>query len=254
MAVSRALVERDPDDLAARERFAMPVTPEELRRLDLRESVRGYHRREVDALCERAAQTIESLQKRQRELAERLERETARRGAREVDDDLIRRTLIRAQRVADTAVAEAEAQASTLVRDAEARAEALVNEAEATARRVAESERRRAEAEVAELCGARDALTAQVDTLERFAAEYRERIRATVEAELERIGVPLTDLNPPARPPQLGVGVPGAPVPAVDPEDVPTPEIAAIPPDDADSTVGSSPSTALELATDRGVP
>ena len=53
-----------------------------------------------------------------------------------------------------------------------------MSEAETTARRIAESERRRLEAEIAQLGATRDALIADVDALERFADEYRDRIRS----------------------------------------------------------------------------
>ena len=74
------------------------------------------------------------------------------------DSDVIQRTLILAQKAADEAVADAQAKSAQLMSESEAKARRLVSEAESTARRIAESERRRIEAEIAQLGTTRDAL------------------------------------------------------------------------------------------------
>jgi DivIVA domain-containing protein len=195
------------------------ITPQELRNIEIRESFRGYHRGQVDSFCERAAETIERLQRQRSVLEERVgggldlqsgsvrlvnpAAKTALRPESEMarDADVIQRTLILAQRAADEAVTEAEARARALTRDAETKARALVTEAESAARRLADGERRRVEAEVIELGAAREALLADLDLLQRFAADYRERIREVIEAELERLGVAaLADVQPPPAP------------------------------------------------------
>ena len=156
---------------------AMDVTPQELRDIEIRESFRGYHRDDVDELLERAAATIEHLEHQIRILQERLAsgprrparvrpapaprrpgtRAGSRTGAAPVpvprgpDGDVIQRTLILAQRAADEAVAEAQARAAQVTGEAEAKAQAMVAEAESTARRIAETERRRIETEIAQL-------------------------------------------------------------------------------------------------------
>ena len=183
------------------------VTPAELRNVSLRESFRGYHRTDVDSLCERAAETIERLL-RQRDLLEEQVRsqvsQVARNGlrtqprvaappeappapetARELD--LIQRTLLLAQRAADEVLAEAQAEAVSVTGDAEATARAVVADAEAAARRLADGERRRIEAEVIELSTRRDELTLDVECLERFSTEYRESIRRAIETEIARL-------------------------------------------------------------------
>jgi hypothetical protein len=124
---------------------------------------------------------------------------------------MLQRTLLLAQRAADEAVSDAQAQARQLVEESEARAQAMVSEAESTARRIAESERRRLEDEIGELSRRRDVLAANADALEQYVAGYRERVRAAIEADLDsisrdRIDAPsprpeLQDVElPPARP------------------------------------------------------
>jgi DivIVA domain-containing protein len=193
------------------------ITPDELRNVEIRESFRGYHRSEVDALCERAAETIERLLRQRALLEERLESslesrraeggrapqaatyEVSPETAREID--VIQRTLAMAQRAADETLADAEARALALTGEAEARAQALVSDAESEARRIADVEQRRVAAELAELGSRRDVLSADVGMLERFATDYRERIRIAIDAELERLDVSaVAAVEPPPAP------------------------------------------------------
>jgi len=235
----------------------MDVTPQELRDIDIRESFRGYHRDEVDELLERAAGTIEHLEHQIRILQERLASGPAPQRAPQPapqpqqqapapapapapvvtpvpvpDSDVIQRTLILAQKAADEAVAEAQAKAAQLTSESEAKAAALVTEAESTARRIAESERRRIEAEIAQLGATRDALVEDVDALERFSAEYRDRIRLAIEAELLHLSASSTTSEPPPpRPPLQTEGMTfassapaaGAAAPASAPAPAPAP-------------------------------
>lgn len=221
----------------------MDVTPQELRDVEIREAFRGYHRDDVDELLERAAATIEHLEHQIRILQERLASSSARAGAPAatpapmpaptpapapemtpaVGGDVIQRTLILAQRAADEALAEAQARAHQLTSEAESRSHAMVSEAETTARRIAETERRRIEAEISQLGSTRDALTADVDALVRFATDYRSRVRRAIEAELEHLTQTTGDaITAPVRPVLRTEGLTFDPTPA----EVPAPPMA----------------------------
>ena len=178
---------------------SMDVTPQELRDVEIREAWRGYHRDDVDELLERAAATIEHLQDEVRQEKLRAAQAPTPPPARtpavtpppvperrpSVDTDVIQRTLVLAQKAADEAVAEARSRAQQMLTESEAKAQALVSEAEANARRIADTERRRLEEEIGQLTSARDTLNADVDALERFETEYKERLREAIRAELE---------------------------------------------------------------------
>jgi DivIVA domain-containing protein len=189
---------------------SMDVTPQELRDIEIREAWRGYHRDDVDELLERAAATIEHLEEENRELKARLAQGAgapapapvpapvrtpvapapapAPAPVRGADTDVIQRTLVLAQKAADEAVAEARAKAQQMLSESESKAQSLVAEAEASARRIAETERKKLEEEIAQLSASRDTLSADVDALERFEREYRERLRSAIAAELELLG------------------------------------------------------------------
>jgi DivIVA domain-containing protein len=199
---------------------SMDVSPQELRDIEIREAWRGYHRDDVDELLERAAATIEHLEAENQQLRARVAQgggqgrapmpapapapivaapapptpapvpapAPAAAPARTADTDVIQRTLLLAQKAADEAVADARAQAQRIVGDAEAHSKQLVNRAEARAAEIAEVERRKLEEDIDRLQNARDTLNADVDALERFEQEYRERLRRAIGAELDLLG------------------------------------------------------------------
>ena len=204
----------------------MDITPQELRDIEIREAWRGYHRDDVDELLERAAATIEHLEAETAQLRSRGAQgpqvaapppaapqpasvapqpvPVAPRPAvpepatRTGDTDVIQRTLVLAQKAADEAVAEAKARAGQIVTESEEQAQRLVDEAEANARRIADAEKAKLEEEIVSLMAARDTLTADVDALERFEQEYRERLRNAIEAELELLSQTVSATQRPA--------------------------------------------------------
>ena len=102
--------------------------------------------------------------------------------------ETISRTLLLAQRTADTTVAEAEADAKRIREEAEAEAREavesareqqgrLVEEAKTEARRAAEGARIQAESEVQALLARRDFLVSDVDHLEQHVITHRDRLR-----------------------------------------------------------------------------
>ena len=104
------------------------------------------------------------------------------------ESETISRTLLLAQRTADTAVAEAKAEAERIEREASAEAAKtidstremsarLLEEAREEARRSGEAERLNVKTEVDSLRARRDFLESDVDHLERHLAEERSRLR-----------------------------------------------------------------------------
>ena len=206
----------------------MDVSPQELRDTDIREGFRGYHRDDVDELLERAATTIEGLSERVRQLTERVgQAETTGSRNRETEETL-QRTLILAQKTADEAIADAQKRARKMLEDAETKSRTLVSEAEGTARRIAEDERRRLETDVRDLASRRDKLKTDVDALEKFEAEYRQRVRAALEAELDSLGQISVERSP--RPKLHEVEVPAPEPERLAPRPRPAPAPAPSPP------------------------
>ncbi|BAN02268.1 DivIVA domain-containing protein [Ilumatobacter coccineus] len=112
--------------------------------------------------------------------------------------ETISRTLLLAQRTADTAIAEAEAEAARLRTEAEAEAtktiasaqeisERLSTEAREEARKQGEAERIQVESEVNALLARRDFLESDVDHLQTFLVDERNRLREAANDILELV-------------------------------------------------------------------
>lgn len=177
----------------------MEVTPHDLRNAELREAFRGYRPDEVEELLERAAITLERMHERNRQLQERMASLEAEGSSSKEMESVLRQTLLLAQRTADETVTAAHEKARQLVEDAEDRALTLTSEAEGQARIVGEAQRQKYEAIVSELSARRELLTLDIDGLERVQADYRGRLRAILEKELEDLDRRAV-LPPPVRP------------------------------------------------------
>lgn len=173
----------------------MDVTPHELRTIELREAWRGYKQDDVDQLLERVAGTVERLQAQAQRLSERLAHAESEAGVGREADEMLRRTLLLAQRTADAAVAEAQERARRVVSESEAHAHSIVSGAEEEARRIAIAERHRVESEIRDLSMRRDLLLADVEALEQAGRDHRRRLREFLEAEIARVDArPLPDV------------------------------------------------------------
>ena len=160
-----------------------------LRTVEFRETLKGYHRDDVDEYLEKAAVEAEGLQEQLRQGNERLRKaaetiaqlETELAAKPEVQqvvaaplepaiaDDTLQRTLVLAQKFVDETKADAEAQAVRLVADAEAQARKVQ----------AESEQRLRE-EIARLESNRSHLSHEVETMARQLESERDRLRSAL--------------------------------------------------------------------------
>jgi DivIVA domain-containing protein len=209
----------------------MALSPQRIRDTSFKSARRGYDQGEVDSFVEEVATALETAQNestameaRARAAVARLQElsqqpaEAAEGGAEpaevhpSVDEaETISRTLLLAQRTADTTVAEAQAEADRVIAAARdeaatsldgARQEAgrLVEEARADARRAGESERVQVEGEVQALLARRDFLESDVDHLEQYLVAQRERITeavASLHDLVQRIPGGLADMRRP---------------------------------------------------------
>ncbi len=165
----------------------MDVTPHDLRNAELREAFRGYRPDEVEELLERAAITLERMHERYRALQERISQVEQEASSGREMESVLRQTLLLAQRTADETVTTAHERARQLLEEAEDNALQMTTAAEEQARSVGEAQRKKYEAIVAELSARRDALTIDIDALERVQADYRGRLRAVLAKELDEL-------------------------------------------------------------------
>ena len=173
----------------------MDLTPDVLRGIEFRRKGRGYDIDDVDAFREQVEVWVGEAQTRLREAttkldeAEKRAREAEERSRTNVEsDETIQRTLLLAQRTADSAVAEAEETAGRKVAEAEAEAERLTTEArthreraiadaEAEVREAVDLKRAELLDELTALERDRDALADDVALLETHIEAQRGRIQ-----------------------------------------------------------------------------
>ena len=215
----------------------MDVTPHDLRNAELREAFRGYRPDEVEELLERAAITLERMHERNRQLQEKIASLEAEGSSAKEMESVLRQTLLLAQRTADETVTTAHEKARQLVENAEDRALTLTSEAEEQARIIGEAQRQKYEAIVSELSARRDLLSLDIDALERVQADYRGRLRAVLEKELEDLDR-RSALPTPALPELHEIDLSAVPVPA-DPE-----VIEPIEPETMEPAAGPGPAAA----------
>jgi DivIVA domain-containing protein len=169
-----------------------------LRTVEFRETLKGYHRDDVDEYLERAAIEAEGLQEQLRQSGERLrqaaeriaelETETEHRPEPEVavaaepsvPDDRLQRTLLLAQKFVDETKADSEAHAAQILAEADAKARLVTEQAEAKAAQVAAESEQRLREEIGRLEGTRSKLSHEVEAMSRHLESERNRLRTTL--------------------------------------------------------------------------
>lgn len=213
----------------------MDLTPSQVTGATFRTVRKGYDADEVDAFLARVASALEAAQQqatameaRARAAVARLQEATAAQQVAETPEpvapappaevraapdeaETISRTLLLAQRTADTTIAEARAEAERIAAEARAEADAtldstrelsaqLLADAKDEARKLTEHERQAALEEVESLRARREFLIGDVDQLEHFLVDQRERLRGAarqIEALCERVPSGLGAVRPP---------------------------------------------------------
>lgn len=166
-----------------------------LRTVEFRETLKGYHRDDVDEYLEKAAVEAEGLQEQLRQSGERLRQAAERISQLEtaveqqpappsspsvVGDDSLQRTLLLAQKFVDETKADSEAQAAKLVADAESKARMLTEQAQAHATQIANDSEQRLREEIHRLEESRNRLSHEVDSMSRHLESERNRLRTAL--------------------------------------------------------------------------
>ncbi len=167
-----------------------------LRTVEFRETLKGYHRDDVDEYLEKAAVEAEGLQEQLRQSGERLRQAAERISQLEtaleqqppapepvqtvVGDDTLQRTLLLAQKFVDETKADAEAQAARLVAEADAKARMVTEQATAQATHIAAESEQRLRDEISRLEDSRSRLSHEVETMSRHLESERNRLRTAL--------------------------------------------------------------------------
>ena len=163
-----------------------------LRTVEFRETLKGYHRDDVDEYLEKAAVEAEGLQEQLRQSGDRLRQAAERISQLEtaldqkpvaapaepvVADDTLQRTLLLAQKFVDETKADSEAQAARVIAEADAKARLLTEQAQAQATHLAAESERRLRDEIGRLEASRAKLSHEVESMSRHLESERARLR-----------------------------------------------------------------------------
>jgi cell division initiation protein len=146
----------------------MDLTPRSIQEKQFHDQWRGYNQAEVDDFLDRVAETLDRVQRENEDLRDRIRELDQAMAASRDTEEMLKKTLVTAQRAAEEAIAKAKTKAEELVAEAEAR----VHQTETAAReRIStadeESRRKRSEAETE----ARRKLTEAEETAKRMVAD-----------------------------------------------------------------------------------
>jgi DivIVA domain-containing protein len=166
-----------------------------LRTVEFRETLKGYHRDDVDEYLEKAAVEAEGLQEQLRQSGDRLRQAAERISQLEsaleaqpapqpaqavVADDTLQRTLVLAQKFVDETKADAEAQAAKLIAEADTKARMVTEQATSQATKIAAESEHRLRDEITRLEDSRNRLSHEVETMSRHLESERDRIRTAL--------------------------------------------------------------------------
>ena len=181
----------------------MPVRPEDIQNKKfkvVRGIGKGYDEVEVDSFLDEIEVELSRVLEENASLRERLEaalNAPAPQPVASEAEEMLRRTLLLAQRTADETVAQAQAEA-----------ERTTSEARQTATALVEAARAQSAAATAELERRRQALEQHIEGLRAFEREYRTRLKAYLESQLR-------DLDGRGAPAEVAAAAPpAAPVPS----------------------------------------
>ncbi|HEU0132730.1 MAG TPA: DivIVA domain-containing protein [Mycobacteriales bacterium] len=181
----------------------MPLTPEDVRNRRFKTAFRGYDEEEVDTFLDEVEVELSRLLSDNDGLRQRLETVQAAPPPQPVTseaEEMLRRTLLLAQRTADETVAGAQAEA-----------ERITGEARALAAQTVQAAEQQAAASIGDLERRRQELEQHIEGLRAFEREYRTRLKAYLESQLRDLdgrAQPDAPTMPPA--PAAGTPAPAA--------------------------------------------
>lgn len=180
----------------------MAISSKQVREVEFRERMRGYHQDDVDEFLEQVARGIDVLEMQLQEAKAKLARYEANppivtkttsvpategrvvsSNASEPSssgNDLIQRTLLLAQKAADQAVEEAKQEAERIQEEAKRRSDELIEQANRKANQLVEERARVLANEVSSLEQRRSSLVEEIRTLAASVSTAKEEMRASL--------------------------------------------------------------------------
>lgn len=143
----------------------MDLTSRDVNEKQFHDAWRGYNQEEVDDFLDRVSESLERLHRENKQLLQRISELDHAVSASRNTEEMLKKTLVTAQRAAEEAIA-----------TAKAKAEELIGEAELRSRRAEADARRRSEVAEKEHLERKRSLEESLERLQRFEAELKDRL------------------------------------------------------------------------------
>jgi cell division initiation protein len=209
----------------------MELTAREIHEKQFHDAWRGYNQAEVDDFLDRVAEALDRLHRENTDLKQRVTELDQAVAASRDTEEMLKKTLVTAQRAAEEAIANAKTKAEEIITQAEERVRRTETEArERIVHAENESRRKAAEAE-RDLTARKRELDERIDKLRLFETDIKKRLKTFLEQQLRALDA-LTEVESPkfappaARPsaPAAGARVDPRPQATPSPRSTPGPE------------------------------
>ncbi|MFN2593566.1 MAG: DivIVA domain-containing protein [Actinomycetota bacterium] len=163
----------------------MELSSRDIHEKQFHDAWRGYNQEEVDDFLDRVAEALARATRENEALSRRVdELDSAVASSRDAEE-MLKKTLLGAQKAAEEAIASAKEKAERLISEAEARVKEVDEQVRSRSARTDEELRRRnAEAEREYTAKKRD-LTEQIEQLRSFEGDVKERLKSFLEQQMK---------------------------------------------------------------------
>ena len=151
----------------------MDLTPREIQDKQFHDAFRGYSHEEVDMFLDEVALSFERVYRENQEFHHRIREMEEQLHQARATDEMLKKTLLTAQKTAEEAIEEAKQKAQGMVAGAERKAQELIANAE-----------RRAQEIVGGAVDKQREIEVGLEGLKKFEGEYRARLQAFIESQL----------------------------------------------------------------------
>ncbi|HVM34304.1 MAG TPA: DivIVA domain-containing protein [Actinomycetota bacterium] len=183
----------------------MELSARDIHEKEFHDAWRGYNQEEVDDFLDRVAESVERLRRENEMLHARIRELDQAVAASRDTEEMLKKTLVTAQRAAEEAIARAKAKAEELISEADSRARRTEEDAHKRIAEADEDARRKASEIERDLARRRRELDERIEKLRAFERDAHLRLKTFFEQQLKTLdalgAVEPPKFEPPSRPP-----------------------------------------------------
>ena len=165
------------------------ISAREINEKQFHDAWRGYNQEEVDDFLDRVAEAINTLQRENDALRDRVSELDEKVESSKASEEMLKKTLQSAQVAAQEAIATARTKADEIVRDAEERAQRARDELRTRVETAEQEVRQRTEQIEREQEGRRREIQESVDRLQAFEGELKRKLHAFIQQQSAALDV-----------------------------------------------------------------